>query len=205
MVDVSDYFFEFLENYSLFDNSFNFLHSFIFVSQFNNFLVFFCYLLNALHDDWNFNDFLDNVLDVFVNINQLRNNLFDLDDSWNFNKFFFDSLNLIDLRYNNRSINNFFNDLLGSHDFSDNIMYRYDFFNDPFYLVDLSSHIRNLFDNFFDFSINNNFLFSANDFDGLRFNSILDNNFLENGRNLNNFFNGLSHWYKFLDNSINWD
>lgn len=144
-------------------------------------------------------------MNVFVYIDELRNNLFNFNDSWNFNKFFFDSLNFIDLRNNDRSINNFFNDLLSSNDFSDNIMYGYDFLNDLFDLVDLSSDIRNLFNNFFDFSINNYFLFSSQNFDRLRFNSILDNNFLEHSWNLNDFFNSFSHWYKFLDNSIDWD
>lgn len=144
-------------------------------------------------------------MDVFVNIDELRNDSFDLDDSGYFNQFLFDSLNFIDLRNDYRSINDFLNDLLGSDDFSHNIMDRYDFFNYFLNLVDLSSNIRNLFNDLLDFSINHNFLLGSYDFDRLRLYCVLDNNFFKYSGHLNDFFYSFSHWYKFLHDTIDWD
>ncbi len=76
--------------------------------------------------------------------------------------------------------------------------------NNLFNLINLCSNVRNLLNNFLDFSIANNFLFSANYFDRLRLNSILNNYFLKDSWNLDYFFNSFSHWYQFFYNSIDW-
>jgi hypothetical protein len=101
MIDISNCFFEFLEHNCFLDDSFNLFNSFILVTQLDYFLILFCYFLNSFHNNWNFNDLFNNVLNISVDIDKLRNNFFNLNDSWNLNKFLFDSLDFIDLRYNN--------------------------------------------------------------------------------------------------------
>ena len=97
MVDVSDCLFEFLKNHSSFHNSFNFFHCFILITNLNNFFIFFNNFFDPFHDDWDLDNLLNNILNVFVDIDELRNNLFNLYDSWHFNEFFFEALNFVDL------------------------------------------------------------------------------------------------------------
>lgn len=101
VVNVSDCFFELLEYNCLFNNTFNLTYCFIFITNFNYFFILANNFLHFLHDDWHFNDLLHDVLDVSVDINQLRNNLFDLYNSRYFYNFLFKTLHLIDLGYNN--------------------------------------------------------------------------------------------------------
>jgi hypothetical protein len=97
MVNISNSFFEFLKNHSPLHNFLNFSHSFVFISNFNDLFVFLDYLFDSLHNDWNLNNLLNNILDVFVDIDELRNNLLDFNDSWNFHKFLFKALYFINL------------------------------------------------------------------------------------------------------------
>ena len=97
MVDVSNSFFKLFKNNSSFDNSLNFLNSFIFISNLNDFFIFSYNLFDSFHNNWNFDNFLNNVLNVFVNVNKLRNNTFDLDYLWYFDDSLLKSFNFVDL------------------------------------------------------------------------------------------------------------
>ena len=97
MVDISDSFFELFENNSSLDYSLNFSYGFILISNFNNFFVFSHDLFDSFHDYWNFNNFLDNILNIFVDVNKLRNNTFDLNYFWYFNDSFLKPFNFINL------------------------------------------------------------------------------------------------------------
>jgi hypothetical protein len=85
--DFSDCFFEFLKNNSLLNNSLNISDSLIFISHLNNLLVLFHNFFDSFHYDWNFNYSLNNILDVFVDVDELGNDLFDLNYSWYLNYF----------------------------------------------------------------------------------------------------------------------
>jgi len=100
MIDISHCFLELLKNNSFLDNLFDLLDSFVLVSDLNDLFVFLDDLFDSLHNDWNFNDFLNNFLDVFVDVDKLRNNLLDFVDLRNFNDFFLKSLNFVDLGNN---------------------------------------------------------------------------------------------------------
>ena len=97
MVNISYSLFELLKNDCSFDNSFDFLNSFIFISNLNDFFIFSYDLFDSFHNNWNFDNFLNNVLNVFVNVNKLRNNTFDLDYLWYFDDSLLKSFNFVDL------------------------------------------------------------------------------------------------------------
>ena len=68
--------------------------------HFNNFFIFFDNFLNSFHNDWNLDNLFDNVLNVFIDIDELRNNFFNFNNLWYFDQFLFDSFYFIDLWYN---------------------------------------------------------------------------------------------------------
>lgn len=83
MIDVSDYFFEFFQNDCFLNYSFDFFNGLIFISKFNYFFILFDDFLDLFHDDWNFNYFLHDCLDVVVHLYELRDNFFDLHNARN--------------------------------------------------------------------------------------------------------------------------
>jgi len=101
MVDVPDCFFEFLENDCFLNNSFNLTHCFILISNFHYFLVFLYNFFYFFNYDWNLDYLLYNILNIFIHVNQLRDNLFDFNNSRNLNKFLFKTFNFVDFRNNN--------------------------------------------------------------------------------------------------------
>ena len=101
MVDVSNCLSEFLKNHSFLHNLFNLFHSFILITDLDNFFIFFNNLFDPFHDNWNFDDFLNNILNVLIDIDELRNNPFDFYDPWHLNELFFKALDFIDFGDNN--------------------------------------------------------------------------------------------------------
>ena len=203
MVDISDSFFEFLEDNCFFNNPFNFLNRLILISHLNNLFVFFNDLFDSLHNYWDFYYLLNNVLYVSVDIDELRNNPFNLNNLWNFNNLLFDSFDFVDLGDDNCFFNDLFHNLLGSHDFSDNIMNWDDLLDEFFDLLDFSSNIRNFLDDFLYFSVGDNFFFNLDNFNRLRFDGVLNNNFFHDSGNLNNLLDSFLHRNKFFNYSVN--
>jgi hypothetical protein len=100
MIDISHSFFEFFKHNCLFNNLLNFLHTFIFVAEFNNLFSLLNNFLDSFHYDWDLDNLLDNVLNVSVDVDQLRNDLLDFNDAWNFYQLFLEPLDLVDLGNN---------------------------------------------------------------------------------------------------------
>lgn len=69
----------------------------------------------------------------------------------------------------------------------------------------MSLDIGNLLNNLSNLSIDNNFFFNFENFIGLRLDCVLNDYFLHYCRDLNDFFDGFSHGYEFLYNSIDWN
>jgi hypothetical protein len=97
MVNISYCFFELLKYHSSLNNFLNFSHSFVFISNFNYLFILSDDLFDSLHNDWNLNNLFNNVLNVSIDVDELRNNLFHFNDSWYFYKFLFKSLYFINL------------------------------------------------------------------------------------------------------------
>lgn len=205
MVDVSDCLFEFLKNHSSLHNSLNFFHCFVLITNLNNLFIFFHNFFNPLHDDWDLDNLLNNILNVFIDVDELRHNLFNLYDSWNFNEFFFKTLNFVDLGHNNWFFDNFLNNLFGSNDLLHCVLNWYNLFSDNFNFFDLISNVRNFLHNFLYLSVNHYFLLDSHKFNWLRLNCILNNNLFYYSWNLDNLLNNLMHRHKLFNNSVNWN
>ncbi len=98
MVDISYCFLELFEYYCLFHHLLNFPHGCVFVANFNNLFIFFDDLFDSLHNDGNLDDLFHDVLNVFVDVDELRDNSFHFNNARDFHQFFFNSFNFIDLR-----------------------------------------------------------------------------------------------------------
>lgn len=193
MIDVTDCLFEFLQNNSSLDNSFNFSNSLVFVPNLDYLLILLHDLFNTFHDNRNLNNLLDNVLDVLIHINKLRNDLLNLNNSRHFNYSLFNSFYFIDLWDCYCSFNYLFDNLIGSHNFLNCCLNWHNLFSQDLDLFYLISDIRNFLDYFFYSSIHNYSFFNSDKLYRLRLNCILDNNLFNNCRNLNNLFNSFSH------------
>jgi hypothetical protein len=96
MVDISNHFLEFFHDNNLLDKSVNLSNSFIFVSKFNNFLVFSNNLFELFDYYGYFDDLFNDTLDVSVDIYQLRDYSFDFNNFWHFYDLFLCDLDLVD-------------------------------------------------------------------------------------------------------------
>jgi hypothetical protein len=85
MIDISHSFFKLLKYNCFLNNPFNFPDCFILVSKFDNLLVLFGDLFDSLHNNWNFHNLFNYLLDVSVHINKLRNNFFNFNYARNLN------------------------------------------------------------------------------------------------------------------------
>lgn len=205
MIDVSDNFFELLDNHCLLYYSFNLFDSFVLVSHFYNFLVLSHNLFYLLHNNWNLDDLLYNVLNIPVYINNLWNQSFDFDYFGNLNYFLCVSLNFVDLRDSVGFFNYFLNNLLGSNNLLHNALYGNNLLDNSFYLFNLFSNIRYLLDDFFVLDIIDNFLLHSGYFLNLHDLLPYGNYFLDHLGHLNRFLYDLSNGYDFLNNLLDWN
>ena len=194
MVDISNNLLEFLQNNGFLNCSFNLSNVFILSSDFNNFFIFLGNLFDSFHDQWNLDNLFNNILNVSVDIDKLRNDLFNLNNSWNFNHLLLNSFDLIDFGDNNCLFDNFFTDLFCSYDFLNCLDNWNNLLLNNLNLFNLFSNIWNLFDDLSNFSINNNFLLDSNKLEWLRFNCILTDNLLNYSWDLDNSFTCFSDW-----------
>lgn len=209
MVNVSDNLFEFFNDHSLFDNRLDFLDSLVLVSNFNDLLVFSDDFLDLFNNDWHFNDLLHDVLDISVDIDDLRNDLLDLNNLGNFDHFLLNSFNFVDFRNGVSLIHYLFDDLLSSYDLLDDALDWNDFLNNPFDFLDLFSDIGYLLHDFFVLNVINDFFFDSGDFFDLDdlflnrydfFHDLWDlNNLLDDFGDGNDFFNYFLSWDWDLD------
>lgn len=88
MVDIPNDLFEFLEDHSLLNYSFDLSYVSVFVSHLNDLLVLFHNFFDLFDNDWNFDDLLNDALNVSVDVDKLRNDPFDFNDLWDFYNFF---------------------------------------------------------------------------------------------------------------------
>lgn len=204
MVDVTDYFFELFKNHSSLDYPFHFLHCFVLVPHLDNLLVLLHDLLDPLHDDWNLNDLLYDVLDVSVYIDQLWYDSFDLYDPGNLNKFLLQSLHLVDLRHYDCLLYYFLDDLLGGDDLLNCSMHRHYFFSQHFDLLDLISDVRHFLNDLSDLGIDHYSFLNPSELYRLWLDGVLDNDLLDNCWDLYDLLDGLGYWYKLLNDSVNW-
>jgi len=120
VVDISDNFLEFFHDDCFFNDSFDFLYSFILVFNFDNLLVFSDNFLDLFDNNWNFDNFFDNFFNVSIDVDQLWNNPLNFNNFGNLNNDFLCSFNLLDFWNSDCSLNYFFNYLLSSYDLLNN-------------------------------------------------------------------------------------
>lgn len=120
MVDVSDYLFEFFHNNCLFNNFFYLSDCLIFIFNFNDFFIFFDNFFDLFNDDWDLNYLFDNLFNVFVNVDKLRDDSFNFNNFWNFNNDLFGSFYFLNFRNSNNFFNNFFRNKLSSDNLLNN-------------------------------------------------------------------------------------
>lgn len=205
MVDISNNFLKFLQNNSFFNMSFNLSNVFILSSNLDNLFVLFANLFDSFHNAWNLNNLFNYILDISVDIDQLRNDLFNLNDSLNLHHLLWYFLDLVHLRNYHCLFNYLFDNLLSSYDFLDDFLNWDNLLSNNLDLFDLISYIWNLFNDLSNLSINDNPFLDSHELVRLRFNCVLADNLFNYCWNLNNLFNCFSNWNKFLNNSINWN
>lgn len=120
MVDVSDYLFEFFHNNCLFNDFFYLSDCLIFIFNFNDFFIFFDNFFDLFNDDWDLNYLFDNLFNVFVNVDKLRDDSFNFNNFWNFNNDLFGSFYFLNFRNSNNFFNNFFRNKLSSDNLLNN-------------------------------------------------------------------------------------
>jgi hypothetical protein len=190
MVDVSDNFLEFLHDDCLLDNPFNFLYGFVLVLDLNNLFVLPDNLLYLFNNDWDLDYFLDDLLDVSVNVDQLRENSFYFNNLGNLNDNLFGSFHFMNLGNSDRLFDNFFDYLLGRYYLLNNRLDWHDFFSFYDHFLDFLVDIRNLLGHLFDSLVNHNFLLNPQYF--------MDSHLF--GSLSYNFFDDLWHLDDLLDN-----
>jgi hypothetical protein len=191
--NLPDCLFEFFKHNCFLDNPLYFSYGFVLAANFDDLLVFFYNFFYPLHDYRHFNNSFHNILDVSVDVNQLRNYFLYLNDTSNFHYLIFKSLDLVYFRDNDWSIDYFFNNLLSCNNLCHYFTYRYNSLNNFLNFSHFSSNIRNLFNNLFYFSIDNYFLLCSHYFIRLRLNSILNDDFFHYCRYLDYSFDSLGH------------
>ena len=98
MIDISHRFFELFKNNSLLYNFFYFFHTFILVTKLNYFFMLCGDFFHFLHYDRYLHYLLNDILDISVHIDQLRNHFLDLYYLWHFNDLLLNFLDLINFR-----------------------------------------------------------------------------------------------------------
>ncbi len=204
MVDVSNNFFELFHNDWFFNYFFDFLYGFIFISDFNNFFVLSDDLFKLFNDNWDFNNLFNYVLDISVNVYQLRYNFFNLSQFRYLNNNFSYSLNLMNFWNCDSFFNNFLNNLLGSHYLLNCCLNWNNLFFNDLDLFNFVLNIWNLFDNFFNFLINNDLFFKSDNLNCFHSLWVLGNNLLYNSWHWNYLLDNFWNWYNFLDNFLDW-
>lgn len=114
MVDVSHDFLELLHNNCLFYNLFYLFDSFVLILDLDDFLLISDDLFDFFYNDWNFDDLVNDLFYVSVDIDQLRDDSLDFEYLWNFDNDFLGSFDLLNLWNGDCSFDNLFNDLLSS-------------------------------------------------------------------------------------------
>lgn len=138
VVDVSYDLFEFLHNNCPLNNGFNLFDSLIFISDFDDLFILSNNLFDLFDDDWYFDNLFNDVLNVSVDINNLRNDFLNFDNLRNLNNDIIASLNLIYFWNGVGFFYYFFNDLLSSDYLLNDALNWNDLFYDSFYFLDFS-------------------------------------------------------------------
>lgn len=205
IINVSNNLFEFLHDNLLFDDPLNLLDGLVLVPDLNYFLVFSYDFFNLFNDDRDLHNLFHNLLDIPVDIDQLRNDLLYLNNSRNFNHDLFGPLNLLDFRDSDSPLNDLFNNLLSCDDFLNNRLDRNNLFSFYDDFLDLLADVRNLLDNFLNSLVNNDFLLNSDDLLDYDLLDSLSYDFFNNLRYLNYFLNNLCDWNDSLDDLFHWN
>lgn len=153
------------------------------------------HFFDTLNYHRHFNNPIYNILDVFINVNQLRNNPFHLHNPRHLNKYILEPLHLINLRHNNQFFHNLLNNLLSNNNLLNSSLHKHYFFDPNLNLCELISNIRHLLDYLFDLSVYNYSLFDTHNLERLRLYRILYHHLLDYCRHVHYFLYGFSHRY----------
>ena len=133
---------EFLYNYLFFNISINLFHDSILCSNGNNFLFLNLDLFQFLYQYWYFDNFLDDMLNVSIDFDYLRDYSLHLYEFRAVNSLLDDLLNLINFGDLNDSINDFLYYLLDLFDLLDNSLNRNYFLNESLNFNDSVLDVR---------------------------------------------------------------